>query len=199
MGSRACAAQAAARSDSWHLGLPSEVPAAHPARAPRSRAATSPGDQSSSRPRPSVAATRLSRHTLYGASAFVAGAAGGSSCQCRPPAVTGQSASRPARRGRHLLCGRRIFDESRRDGPITPVPLPPRPRSSRLSSEATRSASAARCRGMPPSGPAGTPSKLPAGGPPDSGSSRHTPLMSGPRATATCDVGSRTDVASTTV
>ena len=60
-------------------------------------AATSPGP---------AAAARLSRHTLYGARAFVAGAAGGSSCQCRPPAVTGQSAPRPAGRARHLLCGR---------------------------------------------------------------------------------------------
>lgn len=47
----------------------------------RSRAATSPGDVSSSRPRPSVASARLSRHTRYRATALVAGQPGGLSCQ----------------------------------------------------------------------------------------------------------------------
>jgi hypothetical protein len=42
----------------------------------RSRAATSPGDGSSSRPRPSVAPARVNWHTLFARS----GAAGGSSC-----------------------------------------------------------------------------------------------------------------------
>ena len=43
------------------------------------------GDRSASRPRPFVAPARLSRHTLCGASALDAGAAGGLSCQWRPP------------------------------------------------------------------------------------------------------------------
>ena len=116
-----------------HLGLPSEVPAARPARAPareRRRVLVT-----GHRPDPAVVApARVSRHTLYGARAR------GRGSRRRVPsvasrAVTGHQRSSRGRCWRSsALWPGRIFGESRRQGPIRPVPLTPGTRSSRLSS-----------------------------------------------------------------
>ncbi len=111
-----------------HLGLPSEVPAARPARAPP----LSSGDESCWAvivpPAAVVApAKREPAHHLR-ASALVAVAAGGLYWSVASRAVTGHQRPSRGRCGGHLPCGRgRIFGESRRGGPITPVPLPRRP------------------------------------------------------------------------
>lgn len=84
-----------------HLGLPSEVPAARPARAPPSRAATCPGERSSSRPQLSSVLPAWRAHPCT-ARALVCGSAGGLSRQLWRAPSPGH---RTGNAGGHPRCG----------------------------------------------------------------------------------------------